>query len=513
MADPVVRLDTTRVAVEPGGQAQVVVTITSASSIVEGFALDLLGAEPTRWAEVVPPSVDVYPGAEATAVIVFSPPASASAPSGEFAFGLRARSTEDPDASAVAEGDVTLGKVSGLQAKIIPVTSSGRWRGRHVIQLSNWGNTPVQLQLVAADPDAALGFYLRPDLVDLPIGGSATVRLTVRTRKPFLRGTPVRLPFQVIGEPADAPPGPRTASPYGDPSRPVVDAALNQKPILSRSFVTVVALALLAAVAGGAYAFTRDPPAATSLEQLGPPEKPQDFTVVATGPTTLKASWTPIAEITGYKLLDLDPPDKVVRATIPVDGSLGQKVIPELLPDTLYCYKLVALRESKQGPPSDEVCVQTPEAPPSPSPTPVDSATPIPTPPITPPPGTPPPPPPGASTPPVANPTDPGNSSTPDPLADGVWVVAARTTTQEATPETVVTAWVEELRTNGFPNALLMDSTRYPDFRLTPTWKPKPLWLAVLGPYPDEPTARAEAERVQAFTGQSPFVVMPDPPG
>ena len=46
MADPVLRLDSTSVSVEPGGQAQVVVSITSASSIVEGFALDVVGPEP-----------------------------------------------------------------------------------------------------------------------------------------------------------------------------------------------------------------------------------------------------------------------------------------------------------------------------------------------------------------------------------------------------------------------------------------------------------------------------------
>ena len=49
--------------------------------------------------------------------------------------------------------------------------------------------------MCASDPDAALGFYVRPDVVELPLGGTATVRMSVRTRQPFLRGMPVRLPF------------------------------------------------------------------------------------------------------------------------------------------------------------------------------------------------------------------------------------------------------------------------------------------------------------------------------
>ena len=132
----------------------------------------MLGGQPSQWAEVVPPTVNVYPGAEATAVVVFSPPTGTGAASGVFPFAVKAASTESADASSVVEGTVELGRVSGLQAKIIPVTSTGRWRGRHVIRLDNWGNAAARLRLVATDPDANLGFYVSPDVVDLPIGGS-----------------------------------------------------------------------------------------------------------------------------------------------------------------------------------------------------------------------------------------------------------------------------------------------------------------------------------------------------
>ena len=178
----------------------------------------------------------------------------------------------DPDASAVAEGDVEVGKVFGLQAKIVPVTSSGRWRGRHTVQLSNWGNAPAKLRIVASDPDAALGFYVRPDVVELPLGGTATVRVSVRTRKPFLRGTPVRLPFQIVAERADAGPEPTApALPYSDPSRPVVDGALNQKPILSKAVVALLSLILVAGLGLGAYVVVRDGRPTKGLARGRPP--------------------------------------------------------------------------------------------------------------------------------------------------------------------------------------------------------------------------------------------------
>ena len=174
-----------------------------------------------------------------------------------------ARSTLDPQLSAVAEGDVEIGQVYGLQAKIIPVTSAGRWRGRHVIQLSNWGNAPAQLRMIARDPDDALGFYVSPENVNLPPGGQATVRLSARTKHPFLRGTPVRLPFQVVGERLDGGTQPPPAVPYGDPSRPVVDAALSQKPILSNGLLTLLVLLLAGLIALVAFARDPDGPART----------------------------------------------------------------------------------------------------------------------------------------------------------------------------------------------------------------------------------------------------------
>ena len=269
MADPLISLDNEHASAQPGGQARVTVTVTNPGTVVEGYRLQVLG--PTAaWAEVVPPEVSVYPQQEVTAAVVFSPPTGTSAPGGLQPFGVIARSTLNPQVSAVAEGDVEIGAVYGLQAKIVPVTSAGRWRGRHVIQLSNWGNAPAQLRMTASDPDDAIGFYVSPEIVNLPPGGRASVRITARTKHPFLRGTPVRLPFQVVGERLDAGAGPPPAPGmgYGDPSRPVVDAALSQKPILSKGLVTLMVLLLAGII--GLIAYLQLKPE-TPEEPLAPP--------------------------------------------------------------------------------------------------------------------------------------------------------------------------------------------------------------------------------------------------
>ena len=114
MADPLITLDTERTSAQPGGQARVTVTVTNPGTVVEGYQLIVLGPL-APWAEVVPPEVSVYPQQETTAAVVISQPTGTGVPSGVQPFGVIARSTVHADASAVAEGDIEIGEVFGLQ--------------------------------------------------------------------------------------------------------------------------------------------------------------------------------------------------------------------------------------------------------------------------------------------------------------------------------------------------------------------------------------------------------------
>ena len=106
----------------------------------------------------------------------------------------------------VEEGDLEVGRILDLQAAINPVTSTGPLVQPHRVTYPNWGNSASYLRLTVSDKDDALGFRLAPEQVAVPVGGTATARLRVRPRKPFLRGAPVHRPFQVVGEPAGSVP-------------------------------------------------------------------------------------------------------------------------------------------------------------------------------------------------------------------------------------------------------------------------------------------------------------------
>lgn len=387
MTDPVVELSPTQVAVEPGGQARVVVTVVNEGSVVEGYRVEVLDnvtgtgpdvAGPAAWSEVLPaegagegmqgdPDLTVYPGHQQSAVVVFSPPAGTRAPGGRCAFAIRVRSVLDPGSSTVVEGDVEIGKVTAVQARLVPVSSAGRWQGRHVVELSNWSNVPVTLDVRAEDPDRALGFMVHPDTVQLPVGASTPVRLRVRTRHPRLRGATTRLPFTVHATPAGAAQAPAVpAVPVvpgvpAPPSGAVVDGAFTQRPIASRGTMVGAGL-LLAAVAGlAAYGLSlRSSP--ETFAQEGVPPTPQGVTVEPRGPEALAVSWAPVDQIEGYKLLQVNADGAAVDVQ-ELDPALGAQVVTGLVPDQEYCFSLVAVRGELESPPSEVACQRTDAAP------------------------------------------------------------------------------------------------------------------------------------------------------
>jgi hypothetical protein len=507
VADPLITLDTERTSAQPGGQARVSITVTNPGTVVEGYQLQALGPL-APWSEVVPPEVSVYPQQEVTAALVISPPTGTGVPSGLQPFGVIARSTLDPQVSAVAEGDIEIGQVFGLQAKIIPVTSSGRWRGRHVIQLSNWGNAPAQLRMSATDPDSALGFYLRPTFVQLPPGGQAAVRLTARTKHPVLRGTPVRLPFQVVGERLDAVPGqpPAAGMGYGDPSRPVVDAALNQKPILTKGVIALLGLLLAGIIALVAYLVARGPIPDEPLAPRGSPPKPT-LTVTSVGPDSIGLTWAPVNGAERYNLQYIDPKNDSVTRVDQLEGAVTSYTVPGLTADADFCFRLNATANGLTGPLSEKVCQRT--APPSPSPSPTPSPTPTPTPSPTPPPS--------SSAPPSSPPGGviPGDPNT-DPIMKQKWIAVTSVLPKSAYVEADAQAKVQALAGAGI-QAMYLDTRVYPRLLLggstppaTPTEESFLVYVAT--PFATQIDAENQCVTVANATGEVCVAAQPDPP-
>ena len=306
------------------------------------------------------------PQQDATAAVILSPPSDGSALSGLLPFGVLASSTLDANTSAAAEA-ISRSGAARSAGEDHPGHLPGRWRGRHVVQLNNWGNSQAQLQMVARIPMTRR--LLRESVARRSSPGwQATVRLSARTKRPFLRGTPVRIPFQVIGEPLDGGAQPPPAVPYGDPSRPVIDAALNQKPILSRGLLTLLVLLVAGVVGVVAFAVTRtETPFRTSTRggaaQGRAPGGRGDAEqhLVAWDPVALAGALRPPAGRSGDQQRDQEQPAGRCPDRRPT--SVGLPAEEESAPTH-------RTRAKTTGPPSDLVCAKTAVAPATPTPPP-----------------------------------------------------------------------------------------------------------------------------------------------
>jgi hypothetical protein len=275
---------------------------------------------------------------------------------------VRAVSTLDAQRTVVEEGDLEVGRVLDLQASITPVTSRGRWVGRHRINYLNWGNSPVHLRLTVTDKDDELGFHLEPEQVSVPVGGSASARLRVRPRNPFLRGAAVRRPFQVIGESTgaavQAPGTPRSAAVRAgvpDPGRPVLDGAIQHMPILSKG--VVVLATLLIAAAAGLFALGMKTSSVVGARTGDvAPEAPTGLVAEGVAADLVQLRWDPTDRAELYRVQRVDEAKGSVLGSDDVkDGAtaFGAKVDQPL---TRACFQVVAVRGPLASRPSDKQC-------------------------------------------------------------------------------------------------------------------------------------------------------------
>jgi hypothetical protein len=195
-----VTLVTPAVAVEPGQSVTIAVKVRNTGSVVDEFALDVLG-DAAGWAACDPPTINLFPGAEGEARAIFSPPRAASTPSGVVPFGLRARSREDPAGSAVEEGSVQVGSFMDPHAELVPRTSRGSGSGTHELAVDNRGNTRLAAEVEAVDADQQLTFDVNPPAVVVEPGMAGFAKVRVRPAKRFWRGQPKTRPFQLFVKP------------------------------------------------------------------------------------------------------------------------------------------------------------------------------------------------------------------------------------------------------------------------------------------------------------------------
>jgi hypothetical protein len=206
--------------VTPGESATCQLSIANASNIVEQFTLLALG-EGMDWVVPEPPVVSLFPGAQQTVTLRFSPPRLPTTPSGEVPFAVKVIPSIEPEESVTEEGVITVGSFNDVAAELVPKVTTGRITGRQKLAVDSRGNVPVPVEVTALDAADALKFKMRPSRLTAAPGEARFVRVRVKPRQRFWKGPQQQKPYKV-----------QVAAEHEDPL--VLDGALTQKAVLPK---------------------------------------------------------------------------------------------------------------------------------------------------------------------------------------------------------------------------------------------------------------------------------------
>lgn len=254
------RLDVTRLALVPGGEASCRLSVTNNSQIVEAYRFTPLG-DLAPYATVEPPELSLYPGTDGEVTISFSVPRNTSVTAAELPFAVMVQPRENPNDTAVPECVVDVAGFIQTDQELSPRMSQARWRTTHSLAVDNRGNHPIRVFLRGQDADDQLRVRCKPDVLLIEPGNAAFSKIKIRTGRILWRGSPQTLPFQVLMSVQDAPSSalddfaagaagrPDEGGPLpGTPATPA-NGQVVQGPIFPRGTGKVAALAAVALIA------------------------------------------------------------------------------------------------------------------------------------------------------------------------------------------------------------------------------------------------------------------------
>ena len=280
-------MDRTSITADPGGETSCSIRVRNTGKVVDQVLLDVLGdAQP--WSTVEPAQLNLLPGTDAVARVVFRPPRSGAVPAGTVPFAVRAMSQEDPDGSTIEEGTVEVNPFFDLKTVLIPGTAHSRRRARYQLVVENEGNTPVHAAVSVADPDRLLEFRVKPDTLVTQPGTATFVRLQAVPKERFLRGPNRTLPFQVLLQAAEFAPA-------------TVNGVMVQRQVLPKWLLPAIAVAVAALVGAVVLWYTVLKPQVHSVATQGAAVAAQQATSSAAKASKATGAASRSASATGKK--------------------------------------------------------------------------------------------------------------------------------------------------------------------------------------------------------------------
>ena len=129
----------------------------------------------------------------------------------------------------------------------------------------------------------------------------------------------------------------------------MIDAALNQKPILSKGVIALLALLLAGIIALIAYLICRGPSRGRAAGSSRFTTQ-ADADSASAGPDSIALTWAPVDAAQQYNLQYVDPKTDSVTAVEQLPGAVNSYIVSKLTPDTDVCFRLSATANGLTGP-------------------------------------------------------------------------------------------------------------------------------------------------------------------
>lgn len=226
----------------PGQQQVVSITVTNTATVIGGYAIRLLGADP-GWVQLEVDEISLFPDESRTLTATITPPT--ALPAGTRRVAVQVRELTPPNDHSITEIDLTVPAARSVQLRIDPLTVTAGRSATFSAIAENTGNTMLSGHLDGADPEGKVGFEFRPSWISLAPGEHAVVDVRTKARR-HLAGTPaVRVLGFFLDEQNDPFFGDETPPPGGgarDDRPPLANATFVQRAVFSRGGIALLGL-------------------------------------------------------------------------------------------------------------------------------------------------------------------------------------------------------------------------------------------------------------------------------
>src|SRR6188768_234104 len=167
----------------PVGQAaQIAVTITNTTSIIDAYTVRAFGLDP-QWLTVDPGRLSLFPAEVGLVEITVTLPA--DFPAGLRNIAVHVQSENDPNEFTLAQIALDVGTRSRTTLRVDPVTITAGNSAQFALVVANEGNATVQARPMGVDPEDVVDIAFEPAVVVLSPARREIIRADVRGGRPW----------------------------------------------------------------------------------------------------------------------------------------------------------------------------------------------------------------------------------------------------------------------------------------------------------------------------------------